>query len=86
VFSHGSYEPIDADSDICAFARQNGSATLLVAVNLYPWRSTRWTERKLALPPQLKWDSFQPVAGQLGAKEGVDLFLSMPVLVAFSPD
>ena len=61
LFAQGTYEPVVAPNDaVCAFVRRSKSATLLVAVQLYPWRSRPRSDAAFQLPtgsPETRWYS-----------------------------
>jgi (1->4)-alpha-D-glucan 1-alpha-D-glucosylmutase len=83
LFRDGSYEPIEAGDAICAFARRHAGLTLVVAVDLYPWRKQAWREGHLPLPGGLEWDQLRPIVGPQSPDGALQvLFRDLPVYVA----
>ncbi len=85
LFARSSYEPIERDefaaAGICAFVRRHDKATLLVAVRLYPWRTSRAALPRLEVSSASEWvDILTGQEGQILRALHPDL----PIAVCFA--
>jgi len=83
LFAQGSYQPIEMGEGFLAFERRRGSAALLVAVRLYPWRQSGWDRPRLAPDTGRAWEVVVGERARDGGRLVAD-FDRLPVLVAVS--
>ena len=83
LFRDGSYEPIEAGDAVCAYARRHADLTLVVAVDLYPWRKQAWREGSLPSIGGMDWGQLRPIVGPHSPDGSLQaLFRDLPVYVA----
>jgi maltooligosyltrehalose synthase len=83
LFACGSYEPIEAGSEIISFVRRDARAVVAVAAKLYPWRALAWDA------PVLKVSADVPLRDILTGRptdslRPSELFCQLPVSILVS--